>query len=140
VLEEEKKPTKKIISHEGIIRVISFDKKKVDGKERVIFPEISKDSNGNVIERYPDQLQQEIFEKLNEDDWKIIILKDLSYEPREMSEEEIIEEETCHGKAMGCYEEQEDMLGGCVSLKAVLDKSKEKTNEVAPFIEKKQKL
>jgi hypothetical protein len=102
------------------VKSISFVNKEFDGNEVVVFTEVFKDEDGQVIERKSDPQQNNMFIGLNEDDPKIMIPKDLICEPKIPTEEEIIGEEVCHGEAMGSYEEQTDILGGSFSIRAVI--------------------
>jgi GTP-binding protein EngB required for normal cell division len=55
IFEENKSPTSVIITQEDKIKKINCEKKKVDGKEAVMSPEIVVGENGNVVERKLDQ-------------------------------------------------------------------------------------
>jgi hypothetical protein len=111
-------------------RNISVKPKVVDDQTEVPLPVLVKDEEGYKLESQ-NELYKNLFLKVDEDDPVIKKCNDYGTVKKKVSKEEKMEEECCHGDAMGQLEDvvDKEMLSGDKSLKSFLIKERNKTQE-----------
>jgi hypothetical protein len=96
-------------------------KNKIDGKVSIPMT-IIEENEGKFEMIAQDETSKKLFLKIDEVDPPYKFPDNLSFEPRKETEEEMMEEATCHDAAMGTLEEafNEEMLSSDIFLKGII--------------------